>query len=202
MSTSSLPPAFCPICGQAVEHIDGEVAWYCVNATCPAQLVRNVEHFVSRGSMDIVGLGIRIVEQLIESGLVKDVADLYTLQRDDLLKLEGFAEKKADNLLTAIAESKKQSLARLITALGIRGVGEVMAVDLAAAFGDLDTLSKVTENELQQIEGVGPNISRAIVDWFGREKNQQLLVKLKSAGVWPIVASKRYVILNLSLLLD
>jgi DNA ligase (NAD+) len=185
-----LPPAFCPICGQAVEHIDEEVAWYCVNATCPAQLVRNVEHFVSRGSMDIVGLGIRIVELLIESGLVKDVADLYTLQRDDLLKLEGFADKKADNLLTAIAESKNQTLARLITALGIRGVGEVMAVDLAAAFGSLDKLSNVTENELQQIEGVGPNISRAIVDWFGREKNQQLLVKLKSAGVWPIAQRK------------
>ena len=184
------PPAYCPMCGQAVEHITGEVAWYCVNSACPAQLVRNVEHFVSRGSMDIVGLGIRIVEQLIEAGLVQDVADLYTLQREDLLKLEGFAERKAENLQTAIADSKKHTLARLITAIGIRGVGEVMAVDLASAYGDLDTLSKTNEDELQQIEGIGPNISKAIVDWFGREKNQKLLIKLKTAGVWPMAARK------------
>ncbi|HND47909.1 MAG TPA: NAD-dependent DNA ligase LigA, partial [Anaerolineales bacterium] len=92
------PPSKCPACGQDVEHIEGEVAWYCVNAACPAQLVRNVEHFVSRGAMDIVGLGIKIVEQLIEAGLVNDVADLFTLKKKDLLELEGFAEKKAENL--------------------------------------------------------------------------------------------------------
>ena len=94
------PPLCCPACGQPVEHFPGEVDWYCVNASCPAQLVRNVEHFVSRSAMDIVGLGIRIVEQLVEAGLVKDVADLYTLKREDLLELEGFAEKKVDNLLS------------------------------------------------------------------------------------------------------
>jgi len=184
------PPEACPVCGQTVEHTTGEVAWYCVNSTCPAQLVRNVEHFVSRGSMDIVGMGIRIVEQLIEAGLVRDVGDLFMLRREQLLLLEGFAEKKADNLLASIVESKKQPLARLITALGIRGVGEVLAADLAAAYGDLDTLSRTTEEELQQIEGVGPNISRAIVDWFGREKNKQLLTKLKAAGVWPTAKRK------------
>ncbi len=184
------PPEACPVCGQTVEHTTGEVAWYCVNSTCPAQLVRNVEHFVSRGSMDIVGMGIRIVEQLIEAGLVRDVGDLFMLRREQLLLLEGFADKKADNLLASILESKKQPLARLITALGIRGVGEVMAADLAAAYGDLDTLSRTTEEELQQIEGVGPNISRAIVDWFGREKNKQLLTKLKAAGVWPTAKRK------------
>ncbi|MBN2256546.1 MAG: NAD-dependent DNA ligase LigA, partial [Anaerolineaceae bacterium] len=121
------PPSICPVCHQPVEHISGEVAWYCVNAGCPAQLIRNIEHFVSRPAMDIAGLGIRIVEQLVESGLVKDVADLYRLNREDLLKLEGFADKKAENLLAAISDSKQQSLARLINALGIRGVGEVMA---------------------------------------------------------------------------
>jgi DNA ligase (NAD+) len=179
------PPTTCPACGQPVEHFEGEVAWYCVNAACPEQLVRNVEHFVSRGAMDIVGLGIKIVEQLIEAGLVKDVADLYTLQRDQLLGLEGFAEKKADNLLSAIQGSESQSLARVITALGMRGVGEVMANDLTRHYTDLDALSQATADELQQIEGVGPNIAQAIVDWFARPANRKLLSKLEAAGVWP-----------------
>ena len=104
------PPTKCPACSQAVEHFEGEVAWYCVNAACPAQLVRNIEHFVSRGAMDIVGLGIKIVEQLIEAGLVKDVADLFALNKDQLLELEGFAEKKAENLLKSLEQAKGQSL--------------------------------------------------------------------------------------------
>jgi len=179
------PPTKCPACDQSVEHFEGEVAWYCVNAACPAQLVRNIEHYVSRGAMDIVGLGIKIVEQLIDEGLVKDVADLYTLKRDQLLELEGFKDKKADNLLTAIEASKSQSLARLITALGIRGVGEVMAGDLAAASPDLDALSKVKSDDLMEIEGLGPNIAESIVDWFARPFNQKLLKKLKNVGMWP-----------------
>ncbi len=179
------PPLKCPACGQDVEHIEGEVAWYCVNAACPAQLVRNVEHFVSRGAMDIVGLGIKIVEQLIEAGLVKDVADLFTLKKKDLLELEGFAEKKAENLLGSIEQAKGQSLNRLIAALGIHGVGEVMAGDLARTYGNLSALSKTTADELQQIEGVGPNIAESIVDWFARPANQKLLKKLKAAGVDP-----------------
>jgi len=180
-----VPPETCPACDQPVERVEGEVAYYCVNAACPAQLIRNLEHFVSRGAMDIEGLGIKIVEQLVDAGLVADVADLYSLGRDKLLALEGFAEKKADNLLTAIDSSRSQSLARLITALGIRGVGEVMAADLARAYPDLDALSRATMDELQQIEGVGPNIAEAIVDWFRRDANQVLLVKLHQAGVWP-----------------
>jgi DNA ligase (NAD+) len=179
------PPTKCPTCGQPVEHFEGEVAWYCVNAACPAQLVRNIEHYVSRGAMDIVGLGIKIVEQLIEVGLVRDVADLYTLKKEQLLELEGFKDKKADNLLAAIEASKGQSLARLITALGIRGVGEVMAGDLASAYSELETLSKSSAEELQQIQGLGPNIAESIVDWFARPSNQKLLQKLKSVGMWP-----------------
>lgn len=179
------PPTKCPACGQDVEHFEGEVAWYCVNAACPAQLVRNIEHFVSRGAMDIEGLGIKIVEQLIESGLVKDVADLYALKRDQLLALEGFKDKKTDNLLTAIENSKGQSLARLIAALGIHGVGEVMAGDLAGTFPELEALSKSSAEELQQIEGLGPNIAESIVDWFARSSNQKLLKKLKAVGMWP-----------------
>ena len=180
------PPRSCPACGQPVEHFEGEVAWYCVNAACPAQLVRNLEHFVSRGAMDIVGLGIRIVEQLIDEGLVNDVADLFTLQKEQLLALEGFAEKKADNLLAALEAAKGQSLNRLLSALGIRGVGEVMAADLARHYPDLDALSGATLDELQGIEGVGPNIAAAIVDWFSREGNVNLLRKLRAAGVWPV----------------
>jgi DNA ligase (NAD+) len=180
-----VPPEYCPVCNQRVEHFEGEVAWYCVNTACPAQLIRNLEHFVSRGAMDIVGLGIRMVEQLVGADLVHDVADLFTLHRDELLRLEGFAEKKTDNLLAAIEQSKNQSLERLITALGIRGVGEVMAADLARDYMNIDELSRASIDDLQEIEGVGPNIAQAIVDWFARPANERVLEKLQAAGVWP-----------------
>ena len=190
------PPSTCPACGQAVEHFEGEVAWFCVNAACPAQLQRNIEHFVSRGSMDINGLGFKIVEKLIDSGAIRDVADIYTLTRESILdavtKKDRKTEKEppgkiADNLLTAIAESQNQSLPRLITALGIRGVGEVSARDLASHFGNLDALSKASVDGLQEIEGVGPNIAEAIVDWFARPVNKNLLKKLKAVGLWPVL---------------
>jgi DNA ligase (NAD+) len=180
-----VPPQYCPSCGERVEHFEGEVAWYCVNAACPEQLIRNLEHFVSRGAMDIVGLGIKIVEQLVQAGLVRDMADLYTLQKKDLLDLEGFAEKKADNLLASIESSKNRPLARVITALGIRGVGEVVAGDLAKRFEDLDALANADAEDLESLEGIGPNISQAVVDWFARPANQQVLEKLRAAGVWP-----------------
>jgi DNA ligase (NAD+) len=182
-----IPPEVCPACDMPVEHLEGEVAWYCVNAACPAQLVRNVEHFVSRGAMDIVGLGIKIVEQLVANGLLADVADLYTLGRDSLLDLEGFAEKKVENLLQAIDASRQQPFSRLLTALGIRGVGESIAADLTRHYEDLDALGDATPDELQTIEGIGPNIAEAIVDWFRRPANRQVLAKLRAAGVWPIV---------------
>jgi DNA ligase (NAD+) len=193
------PPTTCPACEQPVEHFEGEVAWYCVNAACPAQLLRNVEHFVSRGSMDIVGLGSKIVEKLIDSGAVKDVADIYSLTREDILdavtKRDRKTEKEppgkiADNLLLAIDNSRRQSLSRLITALGIRGVGEVSAVDLAHHYKNLDALSEANAGELQEIEGIGPNIAEAIVDWFKRPANKRILKKLKAVGVWPIEAGR------------
>lgn len=179
------PPQVCPVCNQPVEHFEGEVAWYCVNSACPAQLVRNIEYFVSRPAMDIAGLGIKIVEQLVAAGLLQDASDLYTLKRSDLLRLEGFAEKKADNLLQGIENSKNQSLPRLINALGIHGVGEVTAGDLAKAFGDLDELRKADITTLQTIEGIGPNIAQGIVDWFAKPGNLRLLEKLQAASVWP-----------------
>ena len=184
------PPKVCPTCGQPVEHFEGEVAWYCVNAACPAQLVRNLEHFVSRGALDINGLGIKIVEQLVENGLVHDVADIFNLKMDDLLKLEKFADKKAENLIQAIDEARGQSLPRVINALGIRGVGEVMAADLARQFTDLGELSRANADQLQTMEGIGPNIAEAIVDWFSRPANQQVLEKLRAAGVWPKVEAQ------------
>jgi DNA ligase (NAD+) len=179
------PPQSCPSCGQPVTQISGEVAWYCTNPSCPAQLVRGVEHFVSRSAMDIVGLGIKIVEQLISEHLVKNVADLYTLQREDLLQVEGFAEKKADNMVIAIEASRSQPLGRLIFGLGIEGVGEVMANDLSHFYPNLESLGKATLEDLQKIEGVGPNIAQSIVDWFAKPVNQELLENLKKVGVWP-----------------
>ena len=136
--------------------------------------------------MDIVGLGIKIVEQLVSEGILTDVADLYTLTLDDLLPLEGFALKKAENLLASIEASKSRPLSRLIAALGIRGVGEVMAGELALRYTDLDQLSKVSTAELETIEGVGPNIAEAVVDWFSLPKNLELIKKFKSLGVWPV----------------
>ena len=178
-------PTVCPSCGQKVENLPGEVAYYCVNASCPAQLVRNIEHFVSRGAMDIEGLGIKIVEQLVESGLVKDVADLYLLTKDDLLKLEGFGGKKAENLLSSIQLSRTQPLNRFITALGIRGVGEVAANELANNFKNLDNLMSASLDDLQQINGIGLNIALSIRDWFERSANQELLIKFRKIGIWP-----------------
>jgi DNA ligase (NAD+) len=172
-----------------VERFEGEVAWYCVNASCPDQLVRNVEHFVSRGAMDIVGLGEKIVEQLVKSNLIRDVADLFTLAADDLLKLDGFAEKKASNIIQAIAESKSRPLSRLITALGIHGVGEVMSADLTQHYQNLDDLCQASVDDLQKIEGIGPNVAQSIVDWFTRPVNQQIIKKLRMAGVWPTSTS-------------
>src|SRR5512142_1005597 len=188
------PPATCPACGQPVERFEDEVAWYCVNAACPAQLVRNVEHFVSRGAMDIVGMGIRIVEKLIETGKVKDVADIYRLKRADILEAVTKKDRKtekeppgkiADNLLASIEASKSRSLARLITALGIKGVGEVSASDLASRFTDLDTLAKASAEDLQELDGIGPSVAESVADWFSRPVNKNVIKKLKASGVWP-----------------
>ena len=179
------PPKVCPVCGETVQHIEGEVAWYCVNASCPEQLVRNVEHFVSRGTFDIVGMGIKIVEQFVQEGFIEDVADIYYLDREKVFALEGYGDKKVDNLLESIEASKQRSLGQLISALGIRLVGEVAANDLARRYRDLDEISKVTAEELEAIEGFGPNIAQSVVEWFQQANNKKVLKKLKKAGMWP-----------------
>ncbi len=180
------PPSRCPSCGEPLVQIPGEVAVRCVNAACPAQLIRNVEHFASRSAMDIEGLGIRTAELLVESGAIKDVADLYGLTMDHLLELEGFAEQKAENLLRAIEGSRARPLPRLISALGIPGVGESLAVELARQFRDIQALVSASREELDGIEGIGPNLSSAIVDWASQAGNRRLLEKLHKARVWPI----------------
>ena len=182
-------PDRCPVCGEPVEHPEGEVAYYCVNATCPAQLVRAVEHFVSRGAMDIDGFGIRQAEMFVELGFIHNVADIYHLTADQLLPLEGFAEKKVANLLAAIEASKEQPPARLLTALGIRGVGMTVGQVLMNHFHSLDALASAsgerttTGQELEQVPGIGPKLATTIADWFARESNRRLLDELRAAGV-------------------
>ncbi len=176
-------PERCPACGELVEHPEGEVAYYCVNAACPAQLVRSVEHFVSRGAMDIEGFGIRQAELFVEMGLVHDVADIYALAESHFLGVEGFAEKRTRNLLAAIERSKEQPPARLLTALGIHGVGATVAETLMAHYRSLDALAAASSDELQQIPGIGPVLATSIADFFLRAPNRIVLDKLKSAGV-------------------
>jgi DNA ligase (NAD+) len=183
-------PTSCPSCGSKIQKEPGEVAYYCVNSSCPAQLARNIENFASRGAMDINGLGPQIIAQLIDAGLIHSAADLYTLKKEDLLKLEKFGEKKAENLLQAIQASKQQSLERLIIGLGIHGVGEVAARKLASTFHSLDNLSQADVSQLEQLDGIGPNIAQSIVWWFQQPHNRELLEKLKQNGVWPVEAEE------------
>ena len=176
-------PDRCPACGEPVVKPEGEVAHYCVNAACPAQLVRRVEYFASRGAMDIEGFGSRMAEQFVKAGLLKDVADFYYLRREDILALEGFAEKSTDNLLAAIEASRDRPLWRLITALGIRFVGSTVAQLLTEHYSSLDELMAATQEELEAIEGLGPHTAGSIVEWFGRERHRALIEKLRRAGV-------------------
>lgn len=179
------PPTVCPFCETPVERRVGEVAICCPNPDCPGRLDRAIAHFVGRGAMDIDGLGSKIVAQLIDAGLVTDVADLYALTKEQLLALEGFAERKAQKLIDAIATSKRQPLERLLIGLGIRHVGSVAARALAEHYGSLDALLNAKPEDLQQIEGVGPTIAQSIRDWADRDASRRLVTKLQRAGVDP-----------------
>jgi DNA ligase (NAD+) len=176
-------PANCPFCGQPVVQQVGEVAVYCSNIDCPERLARYIEFFASRGAMDIDGLGEQIVRQLINDGLIHDVADLYYVTRDQLLNMEGFAEKKADNLLASIDASRSRSLARVVASLGIRGVGETVAVLLVSHIPSIEALASSTQEQLQTIEGLGPQLSGEIVRYFSDPRNIALIEKLKAGGV-------------------
>ena len=180
-----IQPKVCPVCRQPVENPAGEVAWYCVNAACPAQIIRNIEHYVSRSAMDIVGLGENIVKQLVDAGIISDFSDLYRLEKEDLLSLEGFADKKAENITEAIRTSRNQPLNRLIIGLGIRGIGEAAALSLSNRYRNLEELSNATYDEINEIEGFGPNMAQAILDWFDIQRNRKVIEKLREFQVWP-----------------
>lgn len=177
------PPQTCPVCGEPATKEEGEVAMYCTNAACPAQLVRHVEHWVSRGAMDIDGFGIRLSEDLVARGLLRDVADLYRLREEDLLPLEGFAEKRAANLIAAIETSKGRPLWRVLTGLGIRGVGAKVAQVLAAHYRSMEALMAATVEDLREIESIGPILAESVVDFLGRERHRELIAKLRECGV-------------------
>jgi len=173
----------CPACGEQVVKPEDEVMYYCINASCPAQLVGRAEHFASRGVMDIEGFGERLAQIFVEKGLLVDVADFYYLRRDDLVSLEGFADKSADNLLAAIEASKDRPLWRLITGLGIRGVGGVVAQLLTRHLASIDELMGASQGRLEEIEGLGPHTAQSVVDFFSQERNRRLVEKLRRAGV-------------------
>ncbi len=177
------PPTHCPVCHEPTVRLGDDVALFCINAACPAQLVRQIEYFVSRVAMDIDGFGIKIGEQLAKEGLIQDIADIYFLTREQLLGLEGFAEKKADNLLAAIEASKQQPYERFLIGLGIRYVGRVVAGLIVTAFPTIQALQKATKEELEAIEGVGPRIAESIVEWFSRPANRNLIDKFRRTGI-------------------
>ena len=176
-------PDRCPVCGDPVVQPEGEVAYYCTNASCPAQLVRGVEHFVGRGAMDIEGFGIRQAELFVDLGYIGDLADIYTLPWDEIAALDGYGEKRVANLRSAVEQSKGQPLVRLMTALGIRGVGGVVAESLAEHFGSLDALMAASTEEMESIPGIGPKLAASVENWFSHEANRRVVEKLRAAGV-------------------
>jgi len=185
----------CPKCKEGfVIRPEGEAMYYCTNAACPAQLQERVEHFASRGAMDIRGIGESMAATLIKENVIKDgyeyrslkdVSDIYYIDRDRLAQLEGKGEKSAEKLKKAIEDSKTRSLARLIFAMGIRHVGEEIAVLLAEHFGNLDKLEAAKENELKSIPAIGPKIAEGVLTFFGQESNSRIIKRLKEAGIKP-----------------
>jgi len=178
-------PERCPVCDAPVVRYPGEVAYYCENPTCPAQLVRRTEFFVSRGAMDIAGFGAKQAELFVKEGLVREVADIYDLpaHRQTLLDMEGFGEKKVDNLLSAIDASRQQPATRVLTALGIHFVGSTVAELLLGRFRSFAALAAASEEELSQVEGIGPRIAGSVAEWFRQPANQATVARLQAAGL-------------------
>jgi len=176
-------PKKCPICGSLIVHTEGEVAVRCKNRMCPARLKWRIKYFASRDAMDIDHLGGSTVDKLIEKGYVDSIADLYTLNREKILTLEGFKDKSAENLILSIEKSKKQSLSRLIYGLGIRHVGKYAAQLLATQYPSLELLSKANVEELKDIYGLGEKTAEAVGTFFATEENQELIRKLEEVGV-------------------
>jgi DNA ligase (NAD+) len=185
-------PKNCPVCGSTIHRAEGEVAYRCVNAACPAKLKESLQHFAGRHAMNIDGLGEKIVDQLVEQKLVKDVADLYALKVEKVAGLERMAQKSAQNLVQEVQSSKKNPLSRLIFALGMRFVGERTGQLLAEHFSTLEELEAAKQEELEQVPEVGPKVAESIVEFFSESANRKLVKKLRDAGVRP-TAEKREV---------
>ena len=180
-----LLPEHCPVCGSEVVRVEDEAAVRCENPECPATRLRNIIHFASRGAMNIDGLGTANITALIDNGLIKSSADLYYLKREDLLKLERFADKSVDNLLSSIEKSKGNELWRLLFGLGIRGVGQSVAKLLCEKYGSIDELMAAPAEEIDEIYGVGGVIAHNIVQYFALPHSRQLIERFQAAGVNP-----------------
>jgi len=176
-------PSQCPACGGVAFRPTGEAYWRCTNSACPAQLKERLRHFGSRRAMDIEHLGDSTIEQLVDTGRVKDFADLYTLTGAEIGALDRFAEKSAENLVRAIGASRERGLARLLNALGVRLVGERVAQLLATRYGSLDAIAAASESELGEVHGIGEEIARSIVAFFKDPTNQRVIERLRAVGL-------------------
>jgi DNA ligase (NAD+) len=182
-------PDQCPVCGSAVERDEGEAAFRCTGGLfCGAQRIRSIQHFASRKAMDIEGLGEKLVVQLVESGLVQSIAELYKLDREQLIELERMGEKSADNLLIELERSKAPDLDRLLYALGIREVGEVTAHSLALQFTSLENIINASEEDLIEVPDVGPIVASHVHAFFREQHNIEVIGELEAAGLhWQAV---------------
>lgn len=176
-------PSHCPVCGDAAVRLENEVVTRCPNIDCPAQLVNNLRHFASRGALDIEGLGEKMLVQLVDSGLVARVSDLFTLDAKALLKLERMGEKSANNLVASLQRAAETTLSRFLIALSIRHVGEGVAELLAGQFGDLAPMLTATREEFEAIEGIGPTIAESVAAFFADERNIQEIARMRALGV-------------------
>lgn len=176
-------PKVCPVCGTPVVRPEGEAMSYCPNRACPAQIFRLLTHFAGRGAMDIEGLGESLAGQLLKAGLVQDLADVFSLELGDLLKLERMGEKSATKLLQNIDRAKSRPLGRILFGLGIRHVGDVAAELLADHFGSIDSIANASQEDLASVPTIGPKIAESVYEYFHDEQNLDLVEKLRKAGV-------------------